>query len=310
MPRGASVRRRRPRDLRRRSHELRQLRPAAARFPRRQLRPGDEERPRTSPTPARASATAGSAFCWRAPTTSCWCRSGTTWAATGLRDIDYNILTVLSMGDGRTIAELDKLVSISGFHVTEDDIARSIERGIVALDERRCESASCASPKPAAAMRSSCWPSRRRRRATRSATLDYREAQVLKLLLKRVIGSTASALPDHWRRTSSGGGTTCGATPVRRTPRDEAAEAARSRGKRSQRPLAASLASGSNTRSVAQKTRRSVQGETSMKAGYRSGPRRTAPVRWKFPAQCGTFVVRGQACCWSRTFFPSWTGRS
>lgn len=55
-------------------------------------------------------------------------------ASQGLRDIDYNVLTVLSMGDGRTIAELDQLVSISGSRVTEEDIGMLVERGLVSLD--------------------------------------------------------------------------------------------------------------------------------------------------------------------------------
>jgi 3-hydroxy-9,10-secoandrosta-1,3,5(10)-triene-9,17-dione monooxygenase reductase component len=131
----------------------------------------------------------------------------------GLRDVDYHVLTVLSMGEGRTIAELDKLVSISGFHVTEDDIRTLIERGIVALDDdgaervvRFTEAGRCYAIELLAIAKAAESDAER--------SLDYREAQVLKLLLRRLIGSTESALPDHWRRDQFWRGNNLWRTPV------------------------------------------------------------------------------------------------
>lgn len=119
----------------------------------------------------------------------------------GLRDLDYTILTVLSMGEGRTIDDLGKLVAMAGYQMGEADIVDLIERDLVTVvsadgvgeavvrftdDGRRYAMELLAFGKSAEgdAMRD----------------LDYREAQVLKMLLRRVIGSTAGSLPDCWRK--------------------------------------------------------------------------------------------------------------
>ena len=52
----------------------------------------------------------------------------------GLRDIDYSILSVLSMGDGRTIAELAGIIAFAGQELTVDDAQRLAARGLVRLD--------------------------------------------------------------------------------------------------------------------------------------------------------------------------------
>jgi 3-hydroxy-9,10-secoandrosta-1,3,5(10)-triene-9,17-dione monooxygenase reductase component len=119
----------------------------------------------------------------------------------GLRDIDYNILTVLSMGEGRTIAELDKLVSITGFRVTPEDVEALAASGIVVVDAHAQGGEGVV--RFTEAGRSYAIELLTIAKAVESDAereLDYREAQVLKLLLRRVIESTTAALPDHWRR--------------------------------------------------------------------------------------------------------------
>jgi 3-hydroxy-9,10-secoandrosta-1,3,5(10)-triene-9,17-dione monooxygenase reductase component len=119
----------------------------------------------------------------------------------GLRDIDYSILAVLSMGEERTIAELDGLVSISGFTVTVDDVRTLVERGLVSLETAGVEedgvvrftSAGRAYAIELLAIAKSAESNAER-------DLDYREAQIMKLLIKRVIETTASTLPEHWRQ--------------------------------------------------------------------------------------------------------------
>ena len=118
----------------------------------------------------------------------------------GLCDIDYNILTVLSMGDGRTIEELDRLVSITGANVTEDDIRKLTERGLVAIGETGArprlvhftEAGRCYAVELLAIAKAA--------EGDAEGGLDYSEAQVMKLLLKRIVRSSEGALPDHWRK--------------------------------------------------------------------------------------------------------------
>ncbi len=59
----------------------------------------------------------------------------------GLRDIDYNILTVLSMGEGRTVAEVAQLVALAGHQVGEADIHKLIGHGLVVLEEGEAKEA-------------------------------------------------------------------------------------------------------------------------------------------------------------------------
>jgi 3-hydroxy-9,10-secoandrosta-1,3,5(10)-triene-9,17-dione monooxygenase reductase component len=121
-------------------------------------------------------------------------------ASQGLRDIDYNVLTVLSMGDGRTIAELDQLVSISGSRVTEEDIGMLVERGLVSLDRHGSKDAVVQFTDAGRRYAIELLAIAKAAQSDAEENLDYREAQVMTLLLKRVIRSTASALPDHWQR--------------------------------------------------------------------------------------------------------------
>ena len=118
----------------------------------------------------------------------------------GLRDIDYSILSVLSMGDGRTIAELAGIIAFAGQELTVDDAQRLAARGLVRLDPvkdadivvrftdagRECAIELLARAKGA--------------ESAAERDLDYREAQVLKLLLKRVIETSSADLPDSWRK--------------------------------------------------------------------------------------------------------------
>ena len=118
----------------------------------------------------------------------------------GLRDIDYSILSVLSTGDGRTVADLARIIAFVGHELTANDPQRLAARGLVMLDPTKgtdlvvrftdagrqyaIDLLACAKAAESAAERD----------------LDYREAQVLKLLLKRVIETSAADLPDSWRK--------------------------------------------------------------------------------------------------------------
>ena len=118
----------------------------------------------------------------------------------GLRDIDYSILTVLSTGDGRTVAELARIIAFFGQEVTAEDTRRLATRGLLMLDPTRGADIVV---RFTDAGRQCAIDLLARAKAAESAAerdLDYREAQVLKLLLKRVIETSAADLPDSWRK--------------------------------------------------------------------------------------------------------------
>ncbi|SAL82122.1 flavin reductase domain-containing protein [Caballeronia choica] len=121
-------------------------------------------------------------------------------SSNGLRDIDYNILTVLSMGDGRTIAELDQLVSISGSQVSDDDINKLVERELVALEAGDGGETVVRFTEAGRRYAIELLAIAKAAESDAERDLDYREAQVMTLLLKRVIRSTAATLPDHWQK--------------------------------------------------------------------------------------------------------------
>ncbi|MGO4220695.1 flavin reductase [Lysobacter sp. TAF61] len=119
----------------------------------------------------------------------------------GLRDLDYTILTVLSMGEGRTIDDLGKLVAMTGYQMGEADIAELIERDLVSVvsTDGGGEAVVCFTDDGRRyAMELLAFGKSAEGDAVRD--LDHREAQVLKMLLRRVIGSTAGGLPDCWRK--------------------------------------------------------------------------------------------------------------
>lgn len=121
-------------------------------------------------------------------------------ASHGLRDIDYNILTVLSMGDGRTIAEVDRLVSISGLRVTDDDIRKLAERGLVVLDGEDGRETMVRFTDAGRSYAIQLLAVSKAAESDAERDLDYRETQVVKLLLDRIIRTTGEMLPDHWQK--------------------------------------------------------------------------------------------------------------
>jgi 3-hydroxy-9,10-secoandrosta-1,3,5(10)-triene-9,17-dione monooxygenase reductase component len=117
----------------------------------------------------------------------------------GLRDVDYNILSVLSMGDGRTADDLAQLVAIAGYEVSDADIQALVDQGLVLVDgEGPAREVHFTPEGRSYAIELLAFGKSAESDAERE--LDYRETQVLKLLLKRVIRSTSNGLPVHWRK--------------------------------------------------------------------------------------------------------------
>jgi len=120
----------------------------------------------------------------------------------GLRDADYNILSVLSMGDGRSCEEIARLVAIAGDQVDTRNILALAERGLVRMEQGEGDTQVVRFTPEGRACAMELLASCKAAEGDAERELDYREAQVLKLLLKRVIRSTGSGLPEHWRKES------------------------------------------------------------------------------------------------------------
>lgn len=114
----------------------------------------------------------------------------------GLDDGHYNILSALSAGEGRSVTELSRLVDFTGHRVGDEHFSILAARKLIFVDDservhftetgRRYAIELMAAGKAA--------------EADAAGELDFNEARLLKLLLKRVIRATGQGLPDHWRK--------------------------------------------------------------------------------------------------------------
>ncbi len=117
----------------------------------------------------------------------------------GLNDLHRSILTVLSMGDGRSVAEVSRLVELGGHLASEEHFQDLATQGLITIGPgedggmvcftesgRRCASDHMVAKRAAEGD------------ATRGFSRD--EVQLLKNLLQRVIGNTGAGVPDFWRR--------------------------------------------------------------------------------------------------------------
>ncbi|MBK6615742.1 flavin reductase [Ottowia sp.] len=113
----------------------------------------------------------------------------------GLDDIHYRILSALSTGEGRSVTELSRLVEFSGHRVVDEHFATLAERELIVVDGeqvRFTEAGRRYAIELMAAGKSA--------EADAAGELDFNEARLLKLLLKRVIRATGQGLPEHWRK--------------------------------------------------------------------------------------------------------------
>ncbi len=114
----------------------------------------------------------------------------------GLDDIHYNILSALSAGEGRSVTELSRMVAFSGHRVGDEHFATLAERKLIVVEGgervRFTEAGRRYAIELMAAGKSA--------EADAAGELDFNEARLLKLLLKRVIRATGQGLPDHWRK--------------------------------------------------------------------------------------------------------------
>ena len=114
----------------------------------------------------------------------------------GLGDVHYNLLSALSMGDDRSVAEVIRLVEITGHRVTDEHFEAHATCELIVVEDgervRFTEAGRRYAIELMAAGKAAEGDAERE--------LDYNEARLLKLLLKRVIRATGQTLPDQWRK--------------------------------------------------------------------------------------------------------------
>ena len=114
----------------------------------------------------------------------------------GLDDVHYNILSALSAGEGRSVAELSRMVDFTGHRVGDEHFTALAARDLIFVEGgervRFTEAGRRYAIELMAAGKSA--------EADAAGELDFNEVRLLKLLLKRVIRSTGEHLPDHWRK--------------------------------------------------------------------------------------------------------------
>jgi len=114
----------------------------------------------------------------------------------GLDDVYYNILSALSAGEGRSVTELSRMVEFTGHRVGDEHFTTLAARDLIVVEGgervRFTEAGRRYAIELMAAGKSA--------EADAAGELDFDEARLLKLLLKRVIRATGQGLPDHWRR--------------------------------------------------------------------------------------------------------------
>ncbi len=125
----------------------------------------------------------------------------------GLNEIHRSILSILGMGDGRSQAELERLLELTGHSASEAHFQDLVAQGLIELRAGEAGAQVCFTP----AGRQSALENMAMGKAAEEDALqglDANEARLLKVLLGRVIRNTRGALPDalgkdkFWRQNN------------------------------------------------------------------------------------------------------------
>lgn len=117
----------------------------------------------------------------------------------GLDDVEYHLVNILAMGDGRPREELVHLIAFTGLVARDEHFVRLQERGYISVTgDEGC--VRLTGPGRQAAL--SMMAIGKAAEAEAFKGLNPAEAQALKELLNRVICNTAPMLPQTWRKES------------------------------------------------------------------------------------------------------------
>jgi 3-hydroxy-9,10-secoandrosta-1,3,5(10)-triene-9,17-dione monooxygenase reductase component len=117
----------------------------------------------------------------------------------GLGNVHLSILSILGMGDGRSVSELSSLLDLTGHQATQSHFQELAKQNLVELwDAEDGKHVRFTAQGRKYAIDLMVAEKAAEGDATRG--LDYQEVRLLKSLLRRIIRNTEADLPAHWRR--------------------------------------------------------------------------------------------------------------
>lgn len=118
----------------------------------------------------------------------------------GMSDLDFELLGMLSFGEGKTLAELRRLFEFVGKPLPRAHLKVWVDKGLLTLEAAAEESERIYFTEAGRQLTIQWLAFAKAAEMKAMESLDYEEAQQLKLLIGRVIQQTGETLPDHWRK--------------------------------------------------------------------------------------------------------------
>ena len=120
--------------------------------------------------------------------------------AMGMRDIDFELLGILSTGEGRTLEELRRILEVVGKELRQEDLQPWLERGLLVTRQRSGEADVLNLSETGRRLVVQWLAYAKGAEMTALEDLSYEEAQELKVLLGKVIHRTGAGLAEHLRQ--------------------------------------------------------------------------------------------------------------
>jgi len=120
--------------------------------------------------------------------------------AMGMRDIDFELLGILSVGEGRTLEELRQIVRLVGKELRQEDLQPWLEKGLLGRQQRSGEADVLNLSETGRHLVIQWLAFAKGAELTALEDLRYEDVQELKLLLGKVIHRTSAGLAEHLRK--------------------------------------------------------------------------------------------------------------
>lgn len=118
----------------------------------------------------------------------------------GMRDIDFELLALLSVGEDRSIEELRHALEFVGKDVQQADLQPWLDKGLLEIRQCSGEPDRLHLTDTGRELVVQWLAFAKAAEMSALTSLDYEEAQEFKIMLGRIIQHTETALPEHWRK--------------------------------------------------------------------------------------------------------------
>lgn len=120
--------------------------------------------------------------------------------AQGMRDIDFELLGILSAGEGRTLAELQQIFEVIGREMHEADLQPWFDKGLLVATQGSDKADIFNLTETGRQLLIQWLAYAKGAEMNALEGLSYEDAQELKLLLGKVIERTSVGIAEHWRK--------------------------------------------------------------------------------------------------------------